>query len=401
MIYGMPHSRPRFLDPWIKKFIRSSSAIGLIGMRQTGKTTLLAGSAKTIVRFDREANVAQFQRESEALLNEGPFPILLDEVQKYPAAFDEIKARVDERKTPGRFLMTGSVRFNSKREIRESMTGRIVILELLPMGLAEAHHRPLAEAIPRIISGMAHAEKTLEALHRANWVSLPILRQHLEAGGLPGICFNRDLIVRQEMMDNHLDTLLGRDLRQVYQSKLPVARLRELLRLLAAESGLPLNKSRLARQLSTTVPTLGAHLEALEALFLIRPLGKGYYLEDLGLATHLGRFDHSSVLTDLRRQVFAELQQQIHYRFRSTAQLSTYVSTSGAQIPFVLSFEDRSRLAILVDEGDRPSNGNLKMATWFLKKHGDRAKCLILHTGKEGAVIGPRVLAMPHNWLYG
>lgn len=396
----MPHRRDRFLSEWIKKLVKSTPALGLIGMRQTGKTTLLGGLAKTVYRFDQEANLRRFERESEALLRVGPFPILLDEVQKYPSVFDEVKGLIDEKKIPGRFLMTGSVRFSLKKQIRESMTGRMILLELLPLGLAEAHQRSLSDAIPRILKKMGHEEKLLDELSGRQWVTPKEAEHFLETGGLPGICFNRDVVMRTELMEAHLDTLLGRDLRQVYNSKLSANRLRDFLRLLALTAGQPINKSYLARELATTVPTIGAHLLAFEALFLIRPLGQGYYIEDQGLASHLCRFDRQSALSRLRRQIFAELQQQAHYRFRAEAQLSTYTSTSGNSIPFVLKFASGQVLGLIVDEGDRASNSSLKTATWFRKKHGTSSACLILHEGREGAVVNKKVLSIPYTWVF-
>lgn len=369
-------------------------------MRQTGKTTLLAGAAKTIYRFDQEANILRFNRESESILNLGPFPILFDEVQKCPSVFDEVKARIDERRIPGRYLMTGSVRFSLKKQIRESMTGRMLILELLPLGISEAHQRPLSDFLPRIMKGMSRIEQTLEDLAHRHWATQKLIEHYLLSGGLPGICFSRDKVLRTEWMDAHIDTLVGRDLQQLYQSKLPHPRLRELLRLLALNSGQPINKSQLARELSTTVPTIGAHLEAFEALFLIRKLGDGYYLEDQGLASHLCRFDRLNALTNMRRVIYAELLQQLQYRYRSEAELVTYTSTSGLRVPFVFRFSNGSTLAFILDEGDQPSNSSLKTATWFQKKHGARSACLILHNGNQGAVIRRNTVSLPHYWLY-
>ncbi len=396
----MPHRRSRLLSPWIKKLIKSAPALGLIGMRQTGKTTLLEDLASIVYRFDREIIVTRFQRESEALLRQGPFPILLDEVQKCPSVFDEVKAQIDERKTPGRYLLTGSVRFSSKKDIRESLTGRILTLELLPLGIAESHQKYLSNAIPLILNKIVNEDRLLEALNGRHWATQRNLEQFLESGGLPGICFHRDPVMRREWMDNHIDTLLGRDLFQVYQSKLSNARLKEFLRLLALTCGQPINKSKLARELSTTVPTIGAHLKAFESLFLIRSHGQGFYMEDQGLASHLSRFDRFSALANLRRKVFAELQQQLHYRFRSEAELSTYVSTSGNVVPFVFKFSDGRRLGFLLDEGDRPSNSSLKVATWFRKKFGKDSVCVILHLGTEASVVNLRTIAVPYTWLY-
>jgi predicted AAA+ superfamily ATPase len=326
--------------------------------------------------------------------------MLLDEVQKCPSLFDEVKAQVDQRKTPGRYLLTGSVRFSSKRDIRESLTGRILTLELLPLGLAESHQKHLSDAVPLILEGIAKEERLLEKLNDRAWATPKNMNQFLESGGLPGICFHRDPVIHRESMDNHIDTLLGRDLFQVYRSKLSIVRLKELLRLIALTCGQPINKSMLARELSTTVPTIGAHLAAFESLFLIRTHGQGYYMEDQGLASHLCRFDRFTALADLRRKVFAELQQQLHYRFRSDVELSTYVSTSGNAVPFLFKFTGGRRLGFILDEGDRPSNSSLKVATWFRKKFGENSTAVILHLGANASVVNFKTIAIPYTWIY-
>jgi predicted AAA+ superfamily ATPase len=56
----MPHHRSRLLSPWAKKLIKGAPALGLIGMRQTGKTTLLEELASIVYRFDQETNVIRF-----------------------------------------------------------------------------------------------------------------------------------------------------------------------------------------------------------------------------------------------------------------------------------------------------------------------------------------------------
>jgi predicted AAA+ superfamily ATPase len=396
----MAHQRPRHLSYWIKKLIKSAPALGLIGMRQTGKTTLFESEAKTVYRFDKEANVRLFEKESETLLKEGPFPILLDEAQKFPRIFDEVKGQVDDKRTPGRYLMTGSVRFSLKKEIRETMTGRMTVLELLPLGLAESHKMPLSNTFLNIYEKIKDPDSVLDRIHSKKWATPKISEYFLKSGGLPGICFHREEKVRAELMDNHLDTLLGRDLQQIYKSKFSISKLRELLTDIAISGGQPINKSQIGRKISTTVPTINSHLMAFEALFLIRSHGDGYFIEDQGLTTHLCRFDKTSILFNLRRNIYSELLQQIHYGFRSAAELGTYSSTSGYSIPFVLRFADGRRMAILLDDGDRPSNGSLKAATWFQKKFGESAICVILHSGVSAKTVNAHTITLPYYWIF-
>lgn len=120
-----------------------SPAVGLIGMRQTGKTTLVRELAEIYFTFDDANNLARFETGGLAVLQAGPYPMILDEVQKAPLLFDQIKIEIDRRRTPGRFGLTGSVRFSARKAIRESLTGRVVTFELLPLTLSESYEQSM------------------------------------------------------------------------------------------------------------------------------------------------------------------------------------------------------------------------------------------------------------------
>ena len=78
------------------------------------------------------------QKNAEAFLNSfQQEPLIIDEAHKAPVVFDEIKALVDSDRRPGRFILTGSVQFSSKLDIRESFTGRVVNLRFDSMTLPE------------------------------------------------------------------------------------------------------------------------------------------------------------------------------------------------------------------------------------------------------------------------
>ncbi len=57
-------------------------------------------------------------------------PLVIDECQLAPELFPALKEHVRQDQKPGQFLLTGSVRFSSRRAIRESLAGRIVAWEL-------------------------------------------------------------------------------------------------------------------------------------------------------------------------------------------------------------------------------------------------------------------------------
>ena len=80
----MAHHRDRIMETVLKKNLTWSPSVSLIGMRQTGKSTLIKMFSESYLTFDDDSLPARFSREGDAILNQGPFPLGLDEVQKYP-----------------------------------------------------------------------------------------------------------------------------------------------------------------------------------------------------------------------------------------------------------------------------------------------------------------------------
>src|SRR4051812_45070368 len=112
-------------------------------MRQVGKSTLLRQIGSSYLTLDQEEFLQKLDRGDWSEVESASPPAVIDEAQKSPRLFDRIKLLVDRRKRPGQFILTGSVRFLSRKQIRESLTGRTSLLELLPLTLAEAHSKPL------------------------------------------------------------------------------------------------------------------------------------------------------------------------------------------------------------------------------------------------------------------
>lgn len=112
------------------------------------------------------------------------------------------------------------MRFTSRKAIRESLTGRIVNVEVLPFSIAEAHQEPLPDTLAKIAK--IHSEKDLMTfLEAVTDRSASKFEYFLKAGGLPGISFFREISIRTDKFEAHLDTLLNRDLRLIYETTLP------------------------------------------------------------------------------------------------------------------------------------------------------------------------------------
>ncbi len=140
---SMPHLRPRHLQVPFDQLIGHARIVGILGHRQVGKTTFLQRVAKEYVTFDDEDCLKQALNSPKAFIaamkavRSG-----IDECQLVPGIFPAMKVRIGTSQIPARFILTGSVRFTSRRAIRESLTGRISNLELHPFVLTEIEGEP-------------------------------------------------------------------------------------------------------------------------------------------------------------------------------------------------------------------------------------------------------------------
>ena len=143
----MPHMRNRCLVPEIKRQSKYWPVVGLLGLRQCGKSTLLRDllGINRYSTLDDEDSLDDVSISAKNFLSKLGEPSIIDEAQKAPALFDAIKLQVDIKRKPGRYYLTGSSQFSSKLGIRESLTGRIGLNYIYPFTLAEAHELPLDE----------------------------------------------------------------------------------------------------------------------------------------------------------------------------------------------------------------------------------------------------------------
>ena len=183
---SMPHFRNRFAEPHIIKLAKLWPVVGLVGLRQSGKTTLM----QQLFNIDHVVTMDDLAVREEAIKSPNTFleklntPVVLDEVQKAPPIFDAIKLKVDRRRIPGAFYITGSTSFSSKIGIRESLTGRIGLIELFPMSLAELHDMPF-----RAIKQLSEPLTSTELKPRFD---VTTLSKAAMIGGMPVPAFLRD-----------------------------------------------------------------------------------------------------------------------------------------------------------------------------------------------------------------
>src|SRR5437016_4484287 len=125
----MAHTRKRLITGILQKRMKLWPVIGVLGARQSGKTTLLRDILCPVLKsryvsLDSKTMRDQAQKAPELFLSteaEEFENLIIDEVQKAPDLFDALKGEVDRRRKPGRFILSGSTQFSQKFGIRESL----------------------------------------------------------------------------------------------------------------------------------------------------------------------------------------------------------------------------------------------------------------------------------------
>ncbi|MDR3624176.1 MAG: AAA family ATPase [Chlamydiales bacterium] len=130
---------PRDITDRIKRMLHYFPSVVLVGARQVGKSTLL----KTLfpnysyVLFDPYEDIENARKDPDLFLNNHSTPLILDEVQYAPELISSIKQRIDENRTPGQYILTGSQQWGIMKQTAESLTGRTVIIQLESFALNE------------------------------------------------------------------------------------------------------------------------------------------------------------------------------------------------------------------------------------------------------------------------
>ena len=188
-----------------RKFLKLNDFFKVIlvtGARQVGKTTMLkhlSSSDRTYVTMDNAMARELAQSDPVLFFQTYKPPILIDEVQKAPELFEQIKVICDESGEKGLIWLTGSQQYKMMERVRETLAGRIGILELYSLSARE-------KAGVVFDTDLDFSLDTLQ-LPKNDVVQV---FNHIWEGGMPQVQGVDDEL-RQEYFNSYIDTYLMRD----------------------------------------------------------------------------------------------------------------------------------------------------------------------------------------------
>lgn len=127
----------RLVEKEIERKLRSSGAVLVAGPKFCGKTTTCMKYQKSFVKLNTKQAIAMARMDPHGVL-EGEKPRLIDEWQKAPDIWNQIKDDLDFNYQFGKYILTGSSTPADKTEVHHSGAGRITPVRMRPMSLWES-----------------------------------------------------------------------------------------------------------------------------------------------------------------------------------------------------------------------------------------------------------------------
>ncbi|MCY7356268.1 MAG: ATP-binding protein [Rudanella sp.] len=234
----------------VRQLLDEFSAVGVLGPRQVGKTTLAETIAAQISPTPSYLNLESPTDQAKLNDPEAYFElhtgklIVLDQIQRKPELFAVLRGVIDRRRRQGQktgqFLILGSASLDLLKQSSESLAGRIAYQELM---------------------GLTVLETNAPADQNKLWLR----------GGFPDSFLAQTDVASLRWRLNFISTYLERDVPQL-GPRIPAVTLRALWTMLAHNQGGQLNIAQLGGNLDLSAPTAKRHVKLLDDLLLVRTL---------------------------------------------------------------------------------------------------------------------------------
>jgi len=286
----------------VQEAMSDTPVVCVLGPRQSGKSTLvqMVDSKREYISFDSKTVRETAMQDPEGFILSLPARVTLDEVQRVPEIFTEIKASVDEDRSPGRFLLTGSSNLRLLPAIQDSLAGRMEVIQLLPLTEAEKQNSQY-----NFVDKLLNNQYTAETV--GDRKQIMGLAKAVCFGGYPEPCLRSEKRAWRWHRE-YLKAIIERDVKDIAKIY-DATNMMRLTELTALRTSSTLNINNLSMDLGIARKTVETYLQILERLFLIRRLpawhsnrGKRLikapkiHMLDSGLACALNRFSEKNWL---------------------------------------------------------------------------------------------------------
>lgn len=245
-------------------------AVVIEGPKACGKTETARQHAQSEVLLDVDPEAQRAAAIDPRLILPGAVPRLIDEWQREPRIWDAVRREVDERRSPGQFILTGSAT-PQDNAARHSGAGRMTVLTLRPMTLFEQGFSPGTVSLADLLDGRD------PAVGRSTQ-DLAAYAERIVIGGWPGL-IGRSVRDAAAFMSGYIDTIVEHDVSVVSGTRRDPRLVRRFLQAYAQLSAHPARLSTIVERArgiaANEAPsrwTAEPYLDALDRLMVVDDL---------------------------------------------------------------------------------------------------------------------------------
>ena len=326
----------RAIESKAKLYANQFRAVAIMGIRQSGKTTLckMLFPYKPYLNFENIDVLLLAEQDPNAFLEKYKITgAIFDEIQKAPSLFNYIQEVLDNETERGKYILTGSSNFLLNQNISQSLAGRVGFLELLPLSNKEI--------------------KTSFADTNSVW-------QTIFKGGFPEIWMQD--INPSFYFPSYIQSFIERDIRQLINIKNLIL-FQQFIKLVATRAGQEWNSSQISNDLGVDSKTVTAWLSYLQTagiIYLLPPYYANFgkrvikrpklYLTDTGVLCNLlgiqndiqlenhplkGSIFENFVVLEYLKEKNSSLENSSFYYWRSISgvEIDLLIEKNGVLIP--------------------------------------------------------------------
>jgi predicted AAA+ superfamily ATPase len=358
----MPTYHNRLVDKELRDRLARAGAVVIEGPKACGKTMTARQVAASEVRVDVDHSVKTLLSTAPDVVLAGATPRLFDEWQVVPDLWNVVRRAVDDRHSPGQFILTGSA-MPADDATRHSGAGRFSRLRMRPLTSFESGRSNGTIRLQDLANGDVHvgAPSTSTTLHD--------VIAAICAGGWPATIESaHDAAVRN--VREYLDEITRVDIATYETGQKPrdPRRIAAVIRSLSRGIGSPMKLATITKDVNgaegmhgvaVTERTVGAYLEAITKVMILEQLPAWrthlrskatirstpkYYLTDPSLAVAALRATPNMLLADLPLlgQLFENLVMHdlLVYAQHIDAEVSYYRDSNGTEVDAIIDHAD-------------------------------------------------------------
>lgn len=404
----------RYAATQVQAAMQDTPVVMIVGPRQCGKTTLarqLINPDWVYITFDDLTQLESARNDPMGFIQHLNSPhAVLDEIQRVPELFLSIKQSVDERREPGRFLLTGSANVLLLPQVADSLAGRLEVALLLPLSECEIRGT-IPHFLPTILQGK---------LPTISEVRLrPLLIEKIIAGGFPEPLSRQSLPRKNAWYQQYLKGLIQKDVKDISHVE-HLDAMNQFLQLLALQVGQITNYSELAAKIGLSRQTMARYFNWLERLYLVENLPAWHrnhhkrlikspkvHFVDTGLLCALRQMTPSKLADNpnifghfLESYVFCELKKQASW-LDEPLYFFHYRDKDKIEVDIVLQKAEGQVIGIEIKAGATVNSASFQGLERLRQVAGEDFQMgIVLYDGDHITAFGDQLYAVPIGALW-